>query len=596
MRSMVLSLIGRLGSPAGTPAARRTGPARRGAAALGAAVAAVVLEACSFITGIPNVCRVQVVVQPASIPAQQGAQASGDSFSCGGARLTHPRTVVKLSSSDPTRATVSSSGNIFGVRPGQVWIIGEARGKRDSAMVTILPEVPSIIEVDPNPVSLNVGQTVRLSVVPRRADRTPIVGLPITYTATFPGIATVDSTGLVRGVSLGETSVRVLVSGTERVVQVNVRPETVNRVTVAMARNPIRRSDRVPVIVRLFGADDRELQTLGRDIRYRSSDNTVATVDGTGVVTGVNEGTARITVTIDGNDRGSVDVRVTEIPVATVIVPQLRIFRVGAQNTLVPTALDSLNRELSLAGRQRSYAVTDPTLVTITPQGLVTPLRVGTTTVRITVDSISAVSTVQVTEMPIGRVRIDSAQVQRVQGETFQYTATLFDSLGTPVSGRRITWTSGNPQIASINSATGLATAITPGTVRIGATVDRVPNFADVVNDVADFIVLPTPIARVEVAPGSLSLRVGQSRTVSVILRDAAGEQIEQLYGRSIVVTSSNPSVANGNGNGTVNGVSAGSATLTYRVVDAAGRQQGTGGTLDVTVTSAAVSVRRTTP
>jgi uncharacterized protein YjdB len=513
---MVLSLIGRLVSPARPAAARRAGTVRRGATVLGAACAALVLEACSFITGIPNVCRVQVVVQPASIPAQQGAQASGDSFSCGGARLTHPRTVVKLSSSDPSRATVSSSGNIFGLKPGQVWIIGEARGKRDSAMVTILPEVPTIIEIDPNPVSLNVGQTVRLSVVPRRPDRTPIVGLPVTFTSTFPGIATVDSTGLVRGISLGETSIRVLVSGTERAVQVNVRPETVNRVTVALARNPIRRSDRVPVVVRLFDANERELQTLGRNISYRSSDNTVATVDGTGVVTGVNEGTARITVTVDGNDRGSVEVRVTEIPVATVIVPQLRVFRVGAQNTLVPTALDSLNRELSLAGRQRSYVVTDPSIVTITPQGLVAPLRVGTTTVRVTVDSISAVSTVQVTEMPIGRVRIDSAQVQRVQGETFQYTATLFDSLGSPVSGRRITWTSGNPQIASINSLTGLATAITPGNVRIGATVDRVPNFADVVNDVADFIVLPTPIARVRSPPAACrcaSGRAGRSRS-----------------------------------------------------------------------------------
>lgn len=600
MRSMVLSPAPRPAHPAAVTAPVRgeAPPSRRSVAlrrtvSLVAALATTVLGGCRWITGVPEVCRVQVTAQPNSIPARSSANASGDSFSCSGARLNHPRTQVRLSSSDPTKATVSTGGSIFGIAPGTVWIVGEAQGKRDSVQVTITSEIPPIIDVEPNPVNLTVGQSTRLTVTPRRGDGVPIPNLPVTFSSIFPGIATVDSTGVVRAVALGETSIRVSISGRDRTVAVLVRPATVERVTIAMQRNPIRRGERVPVVLRLFDGGGRELETLGRDIRYRSSDNTVATVDGSGVVTGITEGTARITVTVDGNDRGSVDVRVTELPVAFVIVPQLRTYRVGAQNSLVPTALDSLNRELSLAGRQREYVVADPTILTINPQGLVNPLKVGTTTVRVRVDTASAVATVQVTEMPIGRVRIDSVQVQRIQGQTFQYTATLFDSLGTVVSGRRISWTSGNPQIAAVNAATGLATAITPGTVRIGASVDRVPGFADVVSDVADFIVLPTPVATVAVAPGSLTLRAGQNRVVSIILRDAAGEQIEQLYGRTISVTSSDPTIAFGNGNGSVNGVSAGTATLTYRVVDAAGRQQGTAATLTVTVTaSASASVR----
>jgi hypothetical protein len=80
-----------------------------------------------------------------------------------------------------------------------------------------------------------------------------------------------------------------------------------------------------------------------------------------------------------------------------------------------------------------------------------------------------------VTPVPVGLLRIDSAQVQRPVGSTFQYTATVLDSLGRAITDRvvPISWFSNNPLAVSIDGATGLARALAPGVVTITARVDQ---------------------------------------------------------------------------------------------------------------------------
>ena len=62
-------------------------------------------------------------------------------------------------------------------------------------------------------------------------------------------------------------------------------------------------------------------------------------------------------------------------------------------------------------------------------------------------------------------------------GASVQFTAQAKDGSGTPVSGRSVTWASSNTAIATL-STTGLATAVSPGTAAITATVDGVAGSA----------------------------------------------------------------------------------------------------------------------
>src|SRR5690606_21766816 len=117
-------------------------------------------------------------------------------------------------------------------------------------------------------------------------------------------------------------------------------------------------------------------------------------------------------------------------------------------------------------------------------------------------------------------------------------------------------------------SAIGLVTAIGPGTATITATSEGKSATAQVT-------VSPVPVASVSVSPSSFSLPVGDTRQLSVTLKDASGNT---LTGRTVNWSSSATSVATVNSSGRVTAVGAGTATITAT-------SEGKSGTAQVTVT-----------
>ncbi|HEX8695032.1 MAG TPA: Ig-like domain-containing protein [Longimicrobium sp.] len=69
----------------------------------------------------------------------------------------------------------------------------------------------------------------------------------------------------------------------------------------------------------------------------------------------------------------------------------------------------------------------------------------------------------------VGQVVVSPASATINVGQTQQFTATLIDLHGNPVTGPTVTWSSSNTAVATIDQ-TGLATGVSPGTVTITAT------------------------------------------------------------------------------------------------------------------------------
>jgi uncharacterized protein YjdB len=153
-------------------------------------------------------------------------------------------------------------------------------------------------------------------------------------------------------------------------------------------------------------------------------------------------------------------------------------------------------------------------------------------------------------------------------GETRQVSATLLDAAGNTLTGRPITWSMSNGTVASVDP-TGLVTALGAGTARIDVRADGITANVSVT-------VTPVPVAAVAVTPGTLSLRVDETSTLTATMRDAAGAV---LTGRAVSWSSSAPGVATVT-DGVVRAVSAGSATITAT-------SEGVAGTASVTVTAA---------
>jgi TolB protein len=126
-----------------------------------------------------------------------------------------PRPIV-WRSSDPTVATVtpyySRTAIVTGVRAGSVKISATVEGKSDTAIVTI-GKVGSVV-VTPESATVAVHGTIQLSVTLLDLQGRILSGGPITWRSTEPTVATVDSTGMVRGVGTGATSV---IAASERV-------------------------------------------------------------------------------------------------------------------------------------------------------------------------------------------------------------------------------------------------------------------------------------------------------------------------------------------------------------------------------------------
>jgi uncharacterized protein YjdB len=334
-------------------------------------------------------------------------------------------------------------------------------------------------------------------------------------------------------------------------------------------------------------------------VSYKSENAAVALVNPTsGAISGLAPGVAYIVASAGGKEkRDSVIVRL--IPARSVLFgtrnPR---FRVGATNTLVAAALDSASR--SITDRLPQYRSTNEAVLTINSNGIVTPRAAGTAQVIATVDnglgggpSVADTVTATVTPVPVTSVRVDPSVATRVQGETQQYTATITDSLGATVADRAVQWVSSNANVASVDQASGLVTALAPGSTTISAFIDRVPGEAGQVgSNGAALTVQQVPAASVTVTPASVSLKLTAplqqiSTSFTVVVRDAAGNR---LFNRNLrIVNAPDPNVArvvaNADGTYTVTAVGPGSTSFVFQARDATDQQnQGTPGTLNVTV------------
>jgi M6 family metalloprotease-like protein len=167
----------------------------------------------------------------------------------------------------------------------------------------------------------------------------------------------------------------------------------------------------------------------------------------------------------------------------------------------------------------------------------------------------------------VATVEVIPAAPSLVAGRTAQLAATPKDAGGAALSGRAITWASGNAAVAAVN-ASGLVTGVAPGTASVTATVDGVSGAAAVT-------VTPVPVASVTITPATATLQVGAAAALAATARDSAGGA---LTGRTVTWSSATPAVATISTSGVVTGVAVGSATITAT-------SEGRSGSAQVTVT-----------
>src|SRR5262249_50273356 len=115
---------------------------------------------------------------------------------------------IAYTSSDPNVATVSASGLVTAVSPGNVSIFATSEGKSGSASLTVRAPAPvATVTVALAKNSLTVGGQTQATATLRDASGAVLSGRTITWSSSRTSIASVSSAGLVTARSTGVANI-----------------------------------------------------------------------------------------------------------------------------------------------------------------------------------------------------------------------------------------------------------------------------------------------------------------------------------------------------------------------------------------------------
>lgn len=196
-------------------------------------------------------------------------------------------------SSDPTVVMVDDFGNLAALKAGTAEVALSSQDGTLTASKTIEVVVTPTDITTTDTLTLTTGEAAALETAVAPEDATHVA---ITYTSSDDAIATVSDAGEVTAVAAGEADITAAVDGTElaAVCQVTVLPaiESVELSDTALTLQPEETAQLTYTVA--------PEEALADNVTYTSSDETVATVDAEGNVTAIADGTATITVDVNG--------------------------------------------------------------------------------------------------------------------------------------------------------------------------------------------------------------------------------------------------------------------------------------------------------
>jgi uncharacterized protein YjdB len=212
----------------------------------------------------------------------------------------------------------------------------------------------------------------------------------------------------------------------------------------------------------------------GQTITWSSSNSAVATVNSSGVVTGVAGGTATITASTAGKS-GSAVITVNA-PVASVTISPstVTLYSFVADSTLKQAQLSVVLKDAAgnqLNGRTVTYTSSNPAVATVSASGLVQTaptdtLQTQSDTITVSSEGKSATAIVTVIRPAVAQVKVTPASASIRVGQSVTVTVDLYDSQGRVLGNRLIYHDNGNPSgIVSVSG--GTITGVAAGTTTV---------------------------------------------------------------------------------------------------------------------------------
>ena len=459
---------------------------------------------------------------------------------------------VTFGSSDYGKATVNQDGIVKGLATGTVVITATSGRKTGSATINVLGTPASSVSLVVPSDTVPVGVELQATATPLDASGNPLTDRTIAYQSANPAVVTINSSGVVKGITEGSTTISAIVDAKIATKRISVGGRQAASLVISPQSPSVSLGKQSQLTAKVL--DQMGLEMSGQAVSWSSANSAVAQVSSSGLVTAISAGSTSISATSSGLS-ASVTLAVVSAPVASVQVSPANVsLTVGGSVTLNATAFDADGNLLT--GRSASWSSQNPTVASVNSTGGVSAVGAGSTSVTATIEGKSSSVTVNVGSAPAAPVSSVTVTVDNPAlsvGQQTQAVAILKDAQGNVLT-RAVTWSSLDEAVAKVNSS-GLITAYAGGTVAIIAQSEGVSGSASLTVNTPS----PAAVAQVLLEVPTRDLVTGQSIQSVVTLKDAQGNI---LLGRTITYSTENSSIVTVSATGVIKGISAGSARV----------------------------------
>ena len=423
-------------------------------------------------SGVEAVCHVKVVIPVKGITPneKQVILLVGATDELATAMLTYtvsPEDAywqnVTWESSNEEIVEVGTDGTVKGKVPGKavVTVYTTQPDSKVKAQIQItVQQAITGIELDTKKLSIPVRKNapIKATVAPENA-----TNKKLTWTSSDESIAKVNAQGTVTGVSAGKAQITATaVDGTEVAATCEVTVFVpVSKVTINEGRQYA-----VPAgLTHTFTATVVPEDATNRGLVWTSSDETVATVDQNGTVTGVSFGKATITATASDGSNVVGTIAIVINKAIESIIPETEQVNIPITRNVVlkPTIepADAGNKTLE-------WSSSDESIASVTKEGKVTGVSKGEATVTVKASDGSGVeATYKVTVVvPVQRITLSEPKPFNLPVDVTRLVTATVEPAEADI--KDVVWSSSDERIATVNEY-GEISGISKGNVIITA-------------------------------------------------------------------------------------------------------------------------------
>ncbi len=364
-------------------------------------------------------------------------------------------TTVVWTSSDSSVATVNN-GVVTGVKPGEAIITAKIGAEQAICKVVVINNFVPItgIRFSNSKETILVGSTQKLSVIVTPSNAS---NQSLSYTSSNSNVATVDSEGNVKGITVGEAYITVSAAGYQAVANIKVI-NTISLNSISISKNIQLKEQSSSTLNVTFNPSN----ATNKKVTWKSSNPNVATVDSSGNVKAIAPGTA--TITVISSDGGKVATCNVEV-----IALSKKLTGISLNKTELTMELDAeetltVNFNPEYAENKNIKWSSSNTKIAKVSNGKVTPVKPGKVEIKAVSEdgNYEAVCQVTVLSPPIESIKFAQTKQSVALGSTITLKTV---STPTDTAINNPIWTSSDETVATVKD--GVLTALKLGTTII---------------------------------------------------------------------------------------------------------------------------------